>query len=158
MLPLLALLAACSGDCPAPDDFLEGQLRGTMDGAAWRAEGVGWTVASEALSINVDRTDGYTVSMVLRVALDGLLVADLIDADEAPFDVPLTNGDDGNWVNVYLQGATSTYSTIQGSGGTFTVAEIDGAVLLGCLDFGAATSDGEAVLFEDGRFKLGPRE
>jgi hypothetical protein len=115
-------------------------------------------VASDALSINVDRTDGYTVSMVLRTALDGLLVADLVSSGETPFDVPLGDGDDGNWVNVYVQGVSSTYSTIQGSGGTFTVAKAEGQVLLGCLDFGAATSEGEILVFEGGRFKLAPRE
>ncbi|MFH1469839.1 MAG: hypothetical protein ABIO70_35980 [Pseudomonadota bacterium] len=155
---VVPLLTACAGDCPAPTDLLEGQVQGTMDSAAWLAEGVGWTVASGALSINVDRTDGYTLSMVLRVASDSLLVEDLISSGEAPFEVPLGDGEDGNWINVYVQGATSTYSTIQGSGGTLTVAEIDGEVLLGCLDFGAATSDGESLLFEGGRFKVGPRD
>jgi hypothetical protein len=152
-----ALLAGCRDACRAPDDLLEGQLVGTLGGASWTAEGVGWSEASEALSVNVDRTDGYTMSLVAHTALDGSLAVDLLAAGNAPFDVPLGNGDDGNWVNVYVQGETATYSTIQGTGGSLAVAAIEGDVLLGCLDFGAANTAGESLSFEEGRFRIGPR-
>lgn len=162
MRPLALLCAAalpwgCGDVCRAPQDLPEGRIEGVLDGAAWAAEGVGWSEASGAVSVNVDRTDGFTLSAVLRTALDGRLVTDLLAEAEAPFEVPLGNGDDGNWVNVYAQGETATYSTIQAAGGTLAVAAIEGDRILGCLDFVAANTAGDDLAFEDGRFRIGRR-
>ena len=158
LLSLLPLTYGCSDECKAPTDLRGGVMEATIDGQAWSTLVASWSETGSSLNINVDRTDGYTISMVLQTIMDGRNVLDLLDQDELPFDVTLGDGEDGGWAVVYVEGESGSYSTTEGVGGSITIAEREGDQLLGCLYFGAGSNAGETVDLADGLFRVAPRD
>ena len=158
LLPLLASLQACSDECQAPDDLAAGSLEATIDGQAWSTTAASWSATGSSLNVNVDRTEGYTISMVVQSAIDTRNVLDLIDQDDFPIEITLGEGEDGGWAVVYVEGQSTSYSTTEGAGGSMTIAERSGDQLMGCVAFAANTNDGDAFVLADGFFNLTPFE
>ena len=154
----LSLLQACSDECRAPDDLASGVLEGTLDGEMWKASDAAWAEAGASLQLGHSMVDGVMMSIVINSASDTQPVQDLLDRQELPFEVLLGEGDDGGWVTVYREGSTASYHTQNAAGGSMTFAAREGDDLLGCMQFDAATNDGESISFVDGYFRFGLRE
>jgi len=158
LLPFALLLQGCSSDCRAPTDLLGGTFEGVMDGEAWAAGDATWTYTGSQVLIGHSMVDGVMMSMVIHTAIDTQPVVDLLDREELPFEVLLGEGEDGGWVTVYRDGSTSSFHTQNAAGGSVIIAERDGDQLLGCIQFDAATNDGDGMSFEEGFFRLEFRE
>jgi len=158
LLPLLPLTQGCSDDCKAPTDLRGGVMEATIDGEAWLTDLASWSETGSSLNINVDRTNGYTISLVVQTVMDGRNVLDLLDQEELPLEVMLGDGEDGGWAVVYVEGESGSYSTTEGAGGALTIAEREGDQLLGCVNFGAGSNAGETIELADGFFRVAPRE
>lgn len=156
LLPLLSLLLGCSDECRAPGDLRGGVMEATIDGQPWSTDAATWSETGSSLNVNVNRTDGYTISMVLQSAIDTRNVLDMLDLDDLPIEVTLGEGEDGGWAVVYIEGESQSYATNNGAGGVLTIVERDGDQLLGCVHFGASTNDGVSMSLEEGFFRLAP--
>lgn len=152
--PLVLALQGCSDECRAPKDILGGVLEGLLDGQEWRADDATWAEAGASLQLGHTMVDGVMMSIVINAASDTLPVQDLLERDELPFDVILGEGEDGGWVTVFRDVSTASYHTQNAAGGTMTFASREGDDLLGCIQFEAATNDGDSISFEDGFFRF----
>ncbi len=158
LLPFAALFPGCSDECQPPSDLLSGSIEATIDGQAWSTAAATWSETGSSLNVNVDRTDGYTISMVVQSAIDSRNVLDLLDQDDLPIEITLGEGEDGGWAVVYVEGQSTSYSTTVGAGGSMSIVEQEGDQLAGCVSFGASTNDGDELQLTDGFFRLVPWE
>ena len=157
LLPLALALHGCAGECPGSNDLLGGVLEGQLDGAAWQATDAAWAEAGASLQLGHSMVDGVMMSIVINSASDSQPVQDLLDRDELPFEVILGEGEDGGWVTVYRDGSTASFHTQNAAGGSMIISAMDGDQLLGCLQFEAATNDGDSISFEGGAFRMEKR-
>lgn len=152
---LLLLLSACgpkaTGSCPT--DPVDG-ISATVDGAAWSASEVTWSLTGESVHLVSTSEDAGWLSVVAQTTADGTTVAAALDAGAFPIEVTLQSGLEGGFATWYSADNDAS-ATTEGGGGTLTLSAEDDAGLTGCIAF-TAGPDGGSVDFQDGQFTATP--
>lgn len=148
---LPALLLGCAPDkadtggldCD-PSAAAPGEAQAELNGEPWLGPDAAWSPSGDGVQITTSLGEGY------RLTLVAYGVQDAISDGRLPQTLPMDAAGLEAWGLLYPEDGAS-FSSKAGEGGQLTVFAVEGDLLSGCFDFGAAAGD-EALRVSGGRF------
>ena len=152
--PLL-FAAACSGEkgdtagsfCDA-SAASAGEALAEINSGAWRGPDATWVPSGDGVQVTTSIGDGY------RMTLVAYGVQGAISEGRLPLTLTMDAAGLDAWAVVYPESGSS-FSSKAGEGGSLTLSAVEGDLLSGCFEFGAAAGD-EALRVSGGSFLANP--